>query len=86
MLYLPWRVFMTKADLIPHLATTLEADPMQFSASTVLSDLPHWDSMRLLEVIVLMDEQLGVNLNADQLSKCQTAGQILDLIEDKLSA
>ena len=77
---------MTKADLMPHLATTLEADPMQFSESTVLSDLPHWDSMRLLEVIVLMDEQLGVSLNAGQLSKCQTAGQILALIEDKLSA
>jgi acyl carrier protein len=77
---------MTKADFIPCLAATLEADPMHFSESTVLGDLPHWDSMRLLEVIVLMDEQLGVNLNAGQLSKCQTAGQILALIEDRLSA
>jgi acyl carrier protein len=33
-----------------------------------------------------MDEQLGISLNAGQLSKCQTAGEILALIEDKLSA
>jgi len=76
---------MTKAELIPRLATTLEADLTQFSESTVLSDLPHWDSMRLLEVIVLLDEQLGVNLNAGQLTKCQTAGQILALVDSKLS-
>lgn len=77
---------MTRAELIPLLATTLEADSTQFSESTVLSALPHWDSMRLLEVIVLLDEQLGVNLNAGQLTKCQTAGQILALVDDKLSS
>ena len=76
---------MTKTEFIPKLATTLEADPSEFSEATVLSDLPHWDSMRLLEVIVLMDEQLGVNLNANLLSKCETAGQLMALVKDQLS-
>ncbi len=76
---------MTRTEFITKLATTLEADPSAFSESTVLSDLPHWDSMRLLEVIVLLDEQLGVTLNANLLSKCETAGQLLALVGDRLS-
>jgi acyl carrier protein len=76
---------MTRTEFIPKLATTLEADPSAFSESTVLSDLPHWDSMRLLEVIVLLDEELGVNLNANLLTKCETAGQLLALVDDRLS-
>jgi acyl carrier protein len=76
---------LTKTEFIPQLATTLEADLTHFSESTVLSDLPHWDSMRLLEVIVLLDDQLGITLNANQLSQCETAGQILTLIGNRLS-
>jgi acyl carrier protein len=41
--------------------------------------------MRLLEVIALVDEQLGVNLNANQLAKCETVGQILDILGEKLA-
>jgi acyl carrier protein len=76
---------MTRAELIPQLATTLEADPAHFSEATVLSCLPHWDSMRLLEIIVLLDEQLGIDINASRLRQCNTVGQILALIKDKMS-
>ncbi len=77
---------MTKAEFLPHLAKTLEADSSELSDATILSNLPNWDSMRLLEVIALVDERLGASLNADQLAKCETAGQILDIIGDKLTA
>ena len=75
---------MTRAEFIPQLAATLEAEPANFSETTILGDLPHWDSMRLLEVIVLLDDQLSISLNANQLSRCQTAGDILALIGNKL--
>jgi acyl carrier protein len=75
-----------KAEFLPQLAHTIEADADTMSESTVLNELPNWDSMRLLEVIALVDEQLGVNLNANQLAKCETVGQILDILGDKLTA
>ena len=77
---------MKKADFLLQLAETIEADIHTMSESTVLSELPRWDSMRLLEVIALVDEQLGINLNANQLANCETVGQILDLVKDKLTA
>jgi acyl carrier protein len=67
------------------LAQVIEADIGTMSESTVLNELPNWDSMRLLEVIALVDEQLGVNLNANQLAKCETVGQILDILGEKLA-
>lgn len=76
---------MNKAEFLPHLAQVIEADIGTMSESTVLNELPNWDSMRLLEVIALVDEQLGVNLNANQLAKCETVGQILDILGEKLA-
>ena len=76
---------MTKAEFIPKLACTLGADPDQFSQNTVLCDLPQWDSMRLLELIVLLDKELGVRLNVNLLTKCETAGELLALIGNRLS-
>ncbi len=76
---------MTRAEFIRNLACALEADPNQLSPNTVLCDLPQWDSMRLLEVIVLLDKELGVKLNANLLTKCETAGELLALIGDRLS-
>jgi acyl carrier protein len=75
-----------KAEFLPQLAQAIEADSDTMSESTVLNELPNWDSMRLLEVIALVDEQLGVNLNANQLAKCETVGQILGILGDKLTA
>lgn len=77
---------MKKAEFLPQLAQAIEADSDTMSESTVLNELPNWDSMRLLEVIALVDEQLGVNLNANQLAKCETVGQILGILGDKLTA
>jgi len=76
---------MTKAEFMPQLADALEAEPESFSAATILEQLRNWDSMKLLEVIALVDEQLGMNLNADALAKCKTAGQICELIGERLS-
>ena len=76
---------MTRTEFIPKLVNTLEADPVQFCGNTVLSDLPHWDSLRLLELIALLDQELGVKLNASLLVRCQTAGELLGLVGEHLS-
>lgn len=76
---------MTRTEFIPKLVSTLEADPEQFCGNTVLTDLPHWDSLRLLELIALLDQELGVKLNASLLVRCQTAGELLGLVGEHLS-
>jgi acyl carrier protein len=74
-----------KAEFLVQLAETIEADTNTMSDSTVLKELPRWDSMRLLEVIALVDEQLGMNLKANELANCETVGQLVGLLGDKLS-
>jgi len=77
---------MKRSEFLLGLAETIEADISTMSESTVLRELPRWDSMRLLEVIAFVDEQLGIDLNANQVVNCETVGQLLDLVKDSLTA
>lgn len=52
--------------------------------NTQLSELEDWDSMATVAVLALVDEHLGMRLTADQLSSCNTVGDLIGLVRDKL--
>ena len=47
------------------------------SANTPLADLPEWDSLAALAVIVLCDTDYGVTITGDDLKNCVVVGDIL---------
>lgn len=54
------------------------------SPETVFSDLEEWDSMSLLAVISMIDEQYSVTLDGSEIAECSSIGEVCRLIESKL--
>jgi acyl carrier protein len=46
-----------------------------------IRDLEHWDSLKLLEILILAEEQYGIAIEEDRLAQCVTVGDVLTLLE-----
>ena len=51
--------------------------PVAVSLNTPLSELPEWDSLAALGVIVMCDTDYGVTITGNDLKECATVGDIL---------
>ena len=67
---------------VPQLEEVLEMSPGTFREDEEVRNLEHWDSLKLLEILALADEQLNVQVDADHLAKCVTLGDVLKLLKD----
>jgi acyl carrier protein len=72
---------MNRKHFINELETLLEVMPGTLREDQHVRNLEHWDSLALLGVLALADEQLHGQVDADRLAKCVTIGDILNLLE-----
>jgi acyl carrier protein len=56
------------------------------NGSTALADLPEWDSLAALGVIVMCDTEYGVTITGNDLKECVTVGDILAKVLAKKAA
>jgi len=56
-------------------------DPVTVTAETVLVELPEWDSLAALGVIVMFDIEFGKTITGDHLKKCSTIQDLYNLLE-----
>lgn len=56
-------------------------DPVTVTAETVLVELPEWDSLAALGVIVMFDIEFGKTITGDHLKKCSTIEDLYKLRE-----
>jgi acyl carrier protein len=54
------------------LADALRIDLSRISDETTMSDLPQWDSLAHMELIVLVEEKLGTTLSMDEILEMTT--------------
>jgi acyl carrier protein len=73
---------MNREQIVPELEAVLEMSPGTLREDEEVRKLKHWDSLKLLEVIAFVDEQLQVQIDADRLAECVTIGDILKLLQD----
>ncbi len=50
------------------LAQALNVEAAEISVETAFGDLPQWDSMGHMEVMIRLEENFGVEINADTIS------------------
>jgi acyl carrier protein len=60
--------------------------PLPIEEGTKLEDLPEWDSLAALGVIVMCDTDYGVSITGDDLKACVTVGDIYSRVEQKKAA
>jgi acyl carrier protein len=55
-------------------------DPVEITADTHLSELPEWDSLAALGVIVMFDIEYNKSITGDDLKACSTLQDLYNLI------
>jgi acyl carrier protein len=71
---------MTRQEMLDQLAEIVEQDPGSISPASPLASLAGWDSLAVLGFIAAADKKAGVRLKAEQINACQTAGDLLKLV------
>ena len=61
-------------------------DPVAVTGETKLEDLPEWDSLAALGVIVMSDTEYGVTITGVDLKECLTVGDIYTKVRKKKAA
>lgn len=64
------------------LEKTLEVAPGTLSKEQSIRDLEHWDSLKLLQILMFAEEQLGIEIDEDRLAQCVTFGDVLTLMSE----
>ena len=68
---------MTTQEKIALIEDVLEL-PGKLTVDTVLADLPEYDSMAKLSIIVMFDDELGKKLTGEELRSFKTVGDMVD--------
>ena len=55
----------------------------QVTSSTVFKDLEEWSSLCALSVIAMADEEYGVEIKGNEISKADTIEDLYNLIQSK---
>lgn len=55
-------------------------EPIEVTAETLLADLPEWDSLAALGVIVMFDIEYGKTIIGDDLKQCATLQDLFNLL------
>lgn len=71
---------MTKEEKIALLEDMMEMQSGSLTEETTLKDVPVWDSMAALSLIVLCDEQFGKKLSGDQIQEFKSVKDILEFL------
>ncbi|MBI5425339.1 MAG: acyl carrier protein [Opitutae bacterium] len=77
---------MSKTQFIEKLGAELGIAPAKLTDSAPLRSFPAWDSMGRMAVVAMLDAELGFELPPGSLQKCQTVGDLVALVETKLTS
>ena len=76
---------VTKADLFAQVQTLMadvfEADLSEVTNETQFGDLPKWDSMGHMDLMVALESGFGIEINADSIRDLVTVEAILAQID-----
>ena len=70
--------------IISYLSEQLDIPAEDINCDTTFESL-HLDSLDMVEMVMDMEEELGVDFEMDGDMKLETLGDLADFIEDKLS-
>jgi len=65
------------------LAEALQVPPDEISPQLAFGDLPQWDSMGHMEVIMRLEESFGIEVNADTIAGLTSVPTICSYLEEQ---
>jgi acyl carrier protein len=76
---------MTKREFLSELEEILEADPGSLKGNEPLNGLEGWDSLAVVSLIAMVDEQLDMTLSPKKIAKAGSVADIIGLLGDKIA-
>ena len=77
----------TLEQFIQKFSTAIDfPEPVLPTADTPLDDIPEWDSLGALGVIVMFDCEYGKTIESDDLQRCKTVADLFALASGALAA
>ena len=71
-------------DFIQHFAEQLEdTDINNLSPETSFRDLDEWSSSIGLSIILMLDEEYGITIGADEMKMAQTIEELFNIVKSK---
>lgn len=78
---------MNYLDLIRDiLSQILKRGDLSLSVDTISSDVPGWDSLANINLIVLLEKSLSIRFTSHELSSLANVGDLVDLCQSKHSS
>lgn len=72
---------MTNQEIINLIEETFEIDINTLSENSLLHDIPEYDSMAKLSVIILADDEFNKKLTGETLRDFKTVGDIIQFLK-----
>lgn len=79
---------MTEGEILQKL-TAIVRDVFDFpslivSPSTTASDVPEWDSLNHITLVVEVERQFGIKFQTAEVEELKNVGELISLVKDKL--
>lgn len=72
---------MTEKEKLVMLEDILELDEGTLTSDTVLEDLDEWDSIAILSIIAMMDEEFSKSVKGTDIKACEKVSDLLSIME-----
>ena len=72
---------MTKQEFLHELEQMMELDHGSLTGEEALLDLPAWDSLQILNLLVLVDDKFGVVIDGVHVMEAKTVNDLLALVD-----
>jgi acyl carrier protein len=65
------------------LAEAFQIPPAEISPDLAFGDLPQWDSMGHMELMMLLEEQFGVEISTETIAELVSVPSIIQYLEER---
>lgn len=76
---------MENNDILRSLEKLIRQPAGSLNGPETLKSLDGWDSLAMIEFISMMDEEYGVDLEAEQVRTCKTVQDLMELAESRMA-
>ncbi len=66
-------------------ADLFQLRPEQITPRSCAEEIPGWDSVQHLNLVLALEDEFGVRFDPEEIDEMKTVGQIVALLEGKLS-
>lgn len=69
------------SEVLNIISTVLKVDKSILGVETSIDSISTWDSLKHMELIASLEDQLSIEYTGDEIAEMTTIGQILDVTE-----